>query len=394
MLERFRTEFNANFEVVHHQKLLQEIESEFPGQLDFKVSETPVFIDREFKTKLLIEGNTVIDFLTKPNFKELTEKAIPDQFRFANEGDHPDFLCIDYAVSKDENGVFKPELVELQGFPTLLGWQHYLAGKYKKHYKPDASLSPFFNRINAFNYITEVGKYLKKESGETVLLEYKPADQKTRIDFKISELYWGFNTVCLTSVFQKGSDLYYLKEDQEIKIDTIYNRVIFEELPDSQEIKKQVSILQSSNVEWLTNPNWYYRVSKYCLPLIKSKTQKKSFFLTDFEDWDQLSKYVLKPIFSFGGQGVNLKPTKEDLDAIPDPENYILQERIEYAPCVKSVDLSETKAEIRMIYIWPKNHSRPKLITSLARLSKDEMMNSGNMGDFWTGASAVYFETN
>lgn len=396
MLEEARKSFNQNFSEETYQKMLQEIEKEFPDQLDFRVAESPVFLNQEFKTKLLMAGNSVIDFLLKPDFKKITEPAVPEAYKFRNEGDHCQFLCIDFAVCQDESGNLTPQLIELQGFPTLFAWQHYLAAKYRKYLKIDPKLSPFFNRINAFNYISELSKVLKGQSSEnTILLEVYPEKQRTKIDFKLSEAYWGIPTVCLSQVYVKEDKLFYQKGDVEIQIDRVYNRVIFDEVEHKYpELAEKINFLKTIDVHWIANPSWFYRISKYCLPFIKGSFFPESIFLKGGIIPEDLENYVLKPIFSFAGNGVNLNPKKTDVIKVADKEKYILQRKVQYYPFLQNADGQHSKSEIRMIYIWPEDSSRPKLITSLARLSKGEMMNTSSVaGEGWTGSSSVFFES-
>jgi glutathionylspermidine synthase len=43
---------------------------------------------------------------------------------------------------------------------------------------------------------------------------------------------------------------------------------------------------------------------------------------------NNLEKYILKPLFSFAGQGVIIDIQAADFAAITDPENWILQEKV------------------------------------------------------------------
>ena len=51
-----------------------------------------------------------------------------------------------------------------------------------------------------------------------------------------------------------------------------------------------------------------------------------------------LENYVLKPLFSFAGQGVVIDVTKEDIDKVKDPHNWILQRKVKYADVIKTPD--------------------------------------------------------
>ena len=59
----------------------------------------------------------------------------------------------------------------------------------------------------------------------------------------------------------------------------------------------------------------------------------------------------LKPLFSFAGQGVVIDVTQEDIAAVKDPENWILQRKVKYADVIETPD-GPAKAEIRIFYFW------------------------------------------
>ena len=66
-----------------------------------------------------------------------------------------------------------------------------------------------------------------------------------------------------------------------------------------------------------------------------------------------LENYVLKPLFSFAGMGVVIDVTQADIDAVKDPENWILQKKVKYADVIKTPD-GNAKAEIRLFFFWKK----------------------------------------
>jgi hypothetical protein len=105
-----------------------------------------------------------------------------------------------------------------------------------------------------------------------------------------------------------------------------------------------------------------------------------------------LSEYVLKPLFSFAGQGVIIDPKPEDLEQIKDPSNWILQRKVTYAPVIPTAD-DPAKVEIRLLYCWPPNADRPIPAINLARLSKGKMVGTRyNKDRTWVGGSICYFE--
>ncbi|HNU87192.1 MAG TPA: hypothetical protein PKJ94_02840, partial [Ferruginibacter sp.] len=105
-----------------------------------------------------------------------------------------------------------------------------------------------------------------------------------------------------------------------------------------------------------------------------------------------LENYVLKPLFSFAGMGVVIDVTKEDIDAVKDPENWILQRKVKYADVIKTPD-EPAKAEIRLFYFWKEGWARPKGVHNLARLSKGKMIGTRyNKNKEWVGGNVAFFE--
>ena len=107
---------------------------------------------------------------------------------------------------------------------------------------------------------------------------------------------------------------------------------------------------------------------------------------------DDLENYVLKPLFSFSGAGVQINVSREDVEAVKDPKNFMLQRKVTYESIIPTPDIP-AKCEIRMLMIWEPGQSRPRIINNLARLSKGEMVGVRyNRGLDWVGGSVGFFE--
>jgi hypothetical protein len=144
-------------------------------------------------------------------------------------------------------------------------------------------------------------------------------------------------------------------------------------------------------VKWITHPNWFFKISKFLLPLLNIICSK-SYFLHEFPENESLEDFVLKPLFSFAGSGVNLNPTKEITDAIEDKENYILQRKVTYEPIFEDINGDFSKAEIRLLYIWRENDERPILLENLGRMTKAMVNVDFNKKDaIWIGSSNAFF---
>jgi hypothetical protein len=178
-------------------------------------------------------------------------------------------------------------------------------------------------------------------------------------------------------------------------VERIYNRVIFDELQKRTDLKREFYFENEYNIQWVGHPHWFARISKHTLPLFDSQFVPKSSYLSDLDGIPaDLDSYVLKPLYSFSGQGVIIHPTAAHIEAIPIAErkHFILQKKVAYSPIIETLD-DPAKAEIRMMMVWEDGAPRPELITNLVRLSKGEMVGVRyNMGKKWVGGGVGFFE--
>jgi hypothetical protein len=389
MIDEYRASFNENFSVEKYNAFLATLQEGFP-EIPFRVAETPVFIPKHLVENLIEAGNEIIDLIKNKDFKSLTEKAIPDNWRVPAENDHPHFLTFDFGICKNEDGQLSPMLIEMQGFPSLYGFQLHIAKKYAEIYKLDENLSALFHDFDETSYI----KLLKEvvlgthQPHEVALVDVDALNQKTAIDFFVTQRYTGIKILAISQIFKEGKSLFYLEGDRKIRLKRIYNRLIFDEVADNPEVfTGNFDPRDELDVEWVTHPNWFYRISKYTMPFLKSKYVPETLFLKQLHVLpENLDEYVLKPLFSFAGMGVIIDVTKADIEAIKDPENWILQKKVKYEPVVMSPD-GGVKVEIRLMYLWP-DKGEPKLCINLARLSKGKMIGVRYNQDFdWVGGT-------
>jgi hypothetical protein len=261
MIDALRTHFNAAFSDATYAALLADIERQFPGQLDFRVAETPVFVPRALGQKLIGTCEGIIDVLTAPDFKRRTEAAVPPHQRVPRENTHSSFLAIDFAVCRDAAGELEPQLIELQGFPSIFGFQSLVSELFRRHYPfiPD-SVSNYFHVPDQAGYLAELRRViLGGEAPEhVVLLELFPERQKTRIDFAVTEHFLGVRPVCLTNIRREGRRLFYDRDGVPTEIRRIYNRLIFDELDQYPDLETAFRLTDEVDVTWVGHPNWFF----------------------------------------------------------------------------------------------------------------------------------------
>ncbi len=228
----------------------------------------------------------------------------------------------------------------------------------------------------------------KHQPQEVALMDVDASEQKTAIDFYLTAKYLGLKILSLTDIYKKDDQLFYENNGEPVRIRRIYNRLIFDEVADRQELfKESFDPREPVDVEWITHPSWFYRISKYTLPFLTSSFVPETHFLDQLKSIPaDLENYVLKPLFSFAGLGVVIDVKLTDIYTIKDPENWILQRKVAYEPVVQAPN-GGVKVEIRLMYLWP-DGEEPQLCINLARLSKGKMIGVRYNKDFdWVGGT-------
>jgi hypothetical protein len=391
MIPEIRKKINTEYTDAKYQAFTHELDTTYKYPTDFRNAETPIFLTKDVKRQLIEACDEIVAQLQTEEFKKHSSTAIPPGLSVPNETAHPEFMQIDFGICKDVNGNFTPQLIELQGFPSLYGYQAFLNDTIRKHFTIPPTYGASFNGFVRETYEKLLYDVIVGNSDpkNVVLLEIEPEKQKTRIDFAVMEKMLGIKTICLTKVKKHGKQLFYVEDGKEIRIERIYNRVIFDELQRKQ-IQSEFKFSDEVDVHWVGHPNWYFRISKHTLPFLKSSYVPECHFVNDLKEYpDDLQQYVLKPLYSFAGLGVDIDVTKQKLDALTDKSQYLLQSKVQYANLIETPD-GFAKAEVRMMFIWKE---KPILVKNLVRLSKGAMMGVDfNKNKTWVGGTIAYHE--
>src|SRR2546430_703847 len=312
MHPELRAQFNGDFTPEKYAALLRCVNEATKWPADFRTAETPIFLTREFTTEVVYAANQTAAQTQTPEFAMHAASAIPSGWEVPNESEHPEFLIVDLAVCDDGHRLV-PRLIEMQAFPSLFAFQFLLLGCMRKAFPaiPEHWTSSF-GGIRDEQYIEILRRTILGDSKpqNVVLLEIEPEKQKTRIDFSATELLLGTQPICVTKIKKRGRQLFYDHNGKETRIERIYNRVIFDELERRPDIQLPFRFQDELDVAWIAHPNWYYKISKHSLPFIKSAYASPAFFADEFSTSENTDNYVLKPLFSFAGLGVDMEPTQ------------------------------------------------------------------------------------
>ena len=391
-----RTWFNANYTEAKYESFKASISNAYGHTPVLRLAETPVFFDNDLREKVLQACEDINKTILQPDFKELTKGAIKHpELVVPNEDYHTRFLQMDFGICQNEKGEIVPQLIEVQGFPSLYFFQDLLYKAYIENFNIPDKYTVHFDGLDSVRYMDLlrqeiVGTFDPKS---VVLLEVEPEKQATYIDFLGAEAHLGIKVLCITALKKRDKKLYYEDEEgNDVLIQRIYNRVIFDELKQRPDLKREYYFHDEVDVEWVGHPNWFFRISKYTMPLFNSPYVPECHYLEELDEYpEDLHNYVLKPLYSFAGSGVKLSISAKDLDEIEEKENFILQKKVNYAPLIETPS-GPAKCELRVMMIWEKGEKNVRLVNNLVRISKGEMVGVRyNKDKDWVGASVGFF---
>jgi hypothetical protein len=387
MIERLRRAFNASWSAEAYEAYKARLASAVGAPIPFRVCESPVFLPPELRDAMIHGALEIFDQLLAPAELERGKTAVPGAYDVPGCDAHPLFAVADFAIAR-EDGKLVPRLIELQGFPSLYGFQ-LVQARLCREMLPGEPLAFLPEGLDETGYVGIVGEAITAglPVENVVLMDLDPKQQGTYPDFAATEKLWGVASRSPLDVSVRGRELWYERDGKPTRILRIYNRMIVDELV-ARAVELPFQLTDELDVQWAGHPNWFFRWSKHALPRLRHPLVPESRLLADGVP-DDVERWVLKPLFSFSGSGVNVDPTRSDLEAVPEAErsSMLLMRKVDYAPVIEAGDGARSRVEVRVMFVW--RGGRPLPVMTLARLSQGKMMGvKFNRDKTWVGSTS------
>lgn len=394
-----QSEFNTRVTDQSYTALVTSLERRLGIPIEFRICEMPIIISSGFAQEMQQAAQQIIMESVSPENILRSKATLQSRYTVPRENDRPLFSVVDFAVTVDSDGRFVPKLIELQGFPSLFGYQWVLMSEFTKAYHLYGS--PFLSGLDegAYRSLLTTSIFGECDPSEVALVEIDPESQKTRPDFLAMKELIGLQTINIRDITTQGRSMVFRDETGRLRpLRRIFNRAIIDEL-DEMGVELGFSWNDDLDVEWAGHPNWYFRISKFLLPHLRHSAAPRSLLLTQVDQLQDsrvdeiIATSVLKPLYAFAGKGVNVHPTRSDVDAVPHDERsgWILQEKVHYAPCVPTPQ-GNNFVEIRIMLIWPETAEAPLPVITLARTGRGALMGARYNLQPWTGSSGCLIE--
>ncbi|HEY5908401.1 MAG TPA: hypothetical protein VIZ31_10170 [Vicinamibacteria bacterium] len=389
MIEPLRRAFNAGWSEGAYAAYKARLAAAVGAAIPFRICESPVFLPRGLRESMVTGAHEILGELMRPDNLERSKAAVPSAYDVPGCDEHPLFAVVDFAVVRTAGGL-APRLIELQAFPSLYAFQFVQSQVVRDEIGAlGQSLEFLLSGLDEAGYLQVLGEAilggLPPES--VVLMDLDPPRQSTYPDFAATEKLFGVRSVCPTTITKRGRELYYERDGRTTRILRIYNRMIVDELV-QKKVELPFLLTDPLDVQWAGHPNWFFRWSKHALPALRHPLVPEARLLSEGVPSD-LENWVLKPLFSFSGTGVQVEVTPELVASVPMSERAqtLLMRKVEYAPVIETTDGERSRVEVRILFVW--RAGRPLALITLARLSQGKMMGvKYNKDKTWVGSSA------
>ncbi len=374
------------------------------GPFPFRLAETPLFLSRTLREHLRQSAVEIVGQLTRPATHVELMKAIPAHYAAPGMDALPDCVQVDFALVRGPSGEIEGKLVELQAFPSLYALETVEADAWNETLGAVPGLEGewtcFFSEDRAASLALMRGAILGGLAPEEVaLVDFQPMSQKTAPDFAATKRLFDVDAVCVTEIEREGRRLFRKKDGRRVPLRRIYNRMVFDEL-EAKKVPVPFGWNDELDVTWCSHPNWYWVWSKYSMPYLDHPAVPRARFLSDLGELpEDLTGYVLKPLFSFAGAGVIVDVTREAIEAVPAERRgqYLLQEKVQYAWTIRMPGAAEpleahnaVKAEVRVMLMRGGPGKPLEALLPLVRLSRGKMLGVDQNRDAetrWTGGA-------
>ncbi len=397
MIPELRRYFNSTFTESRYQHFLERLNHRCRTNISFRVCETPFFVPKDLQRECETAAVELALQAHDPQYLRRSDATLRPEYTVANQPERATFLTVDFAITPGPDGTFRPKLIEMQGFPSLMGFQLYFAELTQEHYRLPPELSYINGGHSRSQFVDILHRAIvaDEDPENVVLLELDPWNQKTVPDFHATQDLLGIAVTDIRFVRKIGRVLHYEREGKLIPIRRIYNRAIVDELQ-RHNVEIPFNWHDDLDVSWAGHPNWYFRISKFTIPFLNHPTVPPATFLDQVGELpEHLENYVLKPLYSFAGVGVSVGPTRQEIEAIPAERRseYLLQERITYAEAIDTPE-GGTKPEFRVMLVWLPDEPAPRPLMGLVRMGRGKMMGVDfNRNTRWIGAGCNFFES-
>ena len=251
-------------------------------------------------------------------------------------GARPDVLALDMAFTEHPTQPFDLAWVEIQAFTTMVPTFHTMHLAQRKANGLDDHMLPHDPLPHDKSWVDHSRQWLAPHA-DTVLIEDRPRDGLSWPDFDGARHWWNVDVHDWRDVVVEDGYLY--SPDCSRRYAHVWNRLIFSDLSVGDRALAEAKMRAAHRLNWHSHPAWYEGVHKGSLADLPLAAHEACHWVEDntlrAAQWSNPERWVAKSVSGHSGIGLLLNPTAAQLQALPTPRQWIVQNRFKQVPIGK-----------------------------------------------------------
>lgn len=266
-----------------------------------------------------------------PLLAALAPKLEPMRERWT--GARADVLALDLAFVEHPARPFELAWVEIQAFTSMLPTFHTLHRAQRRL----GALAPDWLPHDPLPHGTDWVEHLRgwvAPHADTVLVEDRPRERLAWGDFEAARHWWQVAVHDWRELLPVHGSLWHPGSGRHFR--HVWNRLILSDLDTFERQRAEAVLMAADRLGWHSHPAWYEAIHKGSLAELPLAAHEACHWVEDSPlraaQWADAERWVAKPVHGHSGSGLLLAPTREQLQALPTPRQWIVQNRFRQVP--------------------------------------------------------------
>lgn len=310
-------------------------------------------------------------------------------------GARADVLALDMAFTEHPSQPFDLAWVEIQAFTSMLPTFHTMHLAQRRVHGLDVHLLPHDPLPRDTSWIDHSRQWLAPHAN-TVLIEDHPRDGLSWPDLDGARHWWNVEVHDWRDVVV--DDGYLCSPDHSKRYTHVWNRLIFSDLSAADRVLAEAKMRAAHKLNWHSHPAWYDGVHKGSLADLSLAAHEACHWVEDdalrATQWNEPERWVAKSVSGHSGNGLLLNPTSAELQALPMPRQWIVQNKFRQVPIGKHpLTLQPLFGEVRCLLAL-QDGKAPWVMAWIFRCSTNGIATmSGRQTLPGEGMTLLYFDT-
>jgi|GEM_PF-2061749 len=256
-----------------------------------------------------------------------------DPARIPWPGARADVLALDLALVEHPQRPFDLAWVEIQAFTSMLPTFHTVHLAQRRLHGLDAAWLPHDPVPGHASWVDHVRQWVAPHAS-TVLIEDRPRASVSWPDLDAARHWWQVDVHDWRDMVPVEGFL--CGPDTSHRYTHVWNRLIFSDLSASERPQAEARLRAANRLSWHSHPAWYEGIHKGCLAELPLAIHEACHWVEDSPlraaQWANPEQWVAKSVSGHSGIGLLLAPTAAELEALPTPRQWIVQNKFRQVP--------------------------------------------------------------